>query len=229
MTLQVLVVDDEPAMRNVLTRVLRSDGYGVMSAANGKQALDLIRREAPDLLLLDYHLPDMTGDAICRRIRRHPLVQDLPVIMLTGDPTSAQPVVSLDSGADDYLQKPFDLLELLARVRALLRRTKRWFPRKKIVEKGDIRIDLLKREVTWAHRRVPALAPKEFDLLKTLVMNSPAVIAKETLALQVWRNPLRGLHERTLDVHVRRIRRKLGPTAAACLKTIPAIGFQWKV
>jgi DNA-binding response OmpR family regulator len=228
MPMQILVVDDEPAMRTLLARVLRADGYEIILASSGSQAVRLARKNVPSLILLDYHLPDMDGLTVCRRIRLTAATRDIPIMILTGHPAREKPARSLDGGADDYLAKPFNLAELQARVRALLRRVKRLSRQTDVLSKGHIRIRKADRCVLWKDRRCPSLAPKEFDLLHTLVLNSSTVIEKETLAIQVWKCELKHLHERTLDVHVRRIRRKLGASAAACLRTIPTVGYQWK-
>jgi two-component system response regulator MtrA len=133
----------------------------------------------------------------------------------------------LNGGADDYLTKPFDNSELLAHLRALLRRPSVYASADAVVRRGRIEIRIAEHQIRWQGRKVRDLSPKEFDLLRELVLRAPQVVDKATLALKVWGASVESLHPRTVDVHIRRIRQKLSPQGAACLKTVPAVGYQW--
>jgi DNA-binding response OmpR family regulator len=224
---RILVVDDEPSLRSLLRRVLGREGFEVLLATNGREGLDSAAKEKPDLVVLDLSLPDVDGDEVCRQMRRTPAIENIPVLILTGKTAEGLLARCLNGGADDYLTKPFDIEEILARLRALLRRSRGLLSSQQGISKGRLTIRVAERMVLWNGQRIPALAPKEFELLRHLVFHAPSVLDKNTLALKAWGVPFDQLHRRTLDVHIRRIRRKLGPTAASCLKTIPAVGFQW--
>jgi DNA-binding response OmpR family regulator len=199
----------------------------VSSVESGWRALEVVVREIPDLIILDLKLPDLSGEEICKIVRETLPIQPVPILILTGLITEGLPARCLNGGADDYVSKPFDLKELVARVRALLRRPPLDTGGNRMIQRGRIAIRVAERQVLWDGRRVQNLAPKEFELLSHLVLQAPKVVYKNALAAKAWGAPLERLHKRTLDVHVRRIRQKLGPAAAGCLKTVPAIGYQW--
>ncbi len=224
---RILVVDDEPSIRSLLSRILDREGYEVLLATSGREALEVAAKEKPDLVILDLNLPDIYGEDVCRRIRENPSIEKVPVLILTGKTTQGLSARCLNGGADDYLPKPFDIEDILAHLRALLRRTHGLVSGQETISQGRMTIRVAERMVLWKEQRLATLAPKEFELLRHLVFNAPKVLDKNTLALKVWGAPIDQLHERTIDVHIRRIRKKLGPTAAACLKTVPSVGFQW--
>jgi len=223
----ILVVDDEPSLRILLSRIFVKEGFKVLASANGGEGLETAFKERPDLVILDLNLPDMNGEEVCQKIRQDPAIGTTPVLILTGKTTEGLSARCLNRGADAYLSKPFDVDDILAHVRALLRRANSGVSGQEVLSKGRITIRTGERRVFWKGRRVEALAPKEFDLLCHLVSHAPKVLDKKALALRAWGVPLEQLHVRTLDVHIRRIRRKLGPAAAGCLKTVPSVGFQW--
>jgi DNA-binding response OmpR family regulator len=227
LTVRILVVDDELPIRSLLARVLSREGFEVLSAANGRDGLETAVRQRPDLMILDLNLPDMYGEDVCQKIRQDPTIHDMPVLILTGKMTQGLPARCLNGGADDYLPKPFDFEEMVAHLRALLRRASGTVSGHGTITRGHMTIKVAERMVLWKGRRIETLAPKEFDRLRHLVIESPKVLDKNAIALKSWGIPFDQLHQRTLDVHVRRIRKKLGPAAADCLKTIPAVGFQW--
>ena len=227
MSSRVLVVDDEPSIQSLLSRVLVREGFVVFAATTGREGLAVAAKEKPDLIILDLNLPDLYGEDICQKIRQNPAIENVPVMILTGKATQGLSARCLNGGADDYLSKPFDIEDILAHLRALLRRSKHMGSNPDPISTGRITIRVAERMVLWKGQRLETLAPKEFDLLRHLVSHAPRVLDKNTLALKVWGAPSEQLHERTLDVHIRRIRKKLGITASACLKTVPAIGFQW--
>jgi len=223
---RVLVVDDEPAVRGVLERVLKREGFAVTMAINAGEGLTAVRERTPDMVILDLNLPDRSGEDVCQEIRKTSAVQAIPILILTGQAMEGLPARCLDEGADDYLSKPFDNKELVARVRALLRRPRLYVDKDAVLEKKQITVHVAERRVLVKGHPVNSLAPKEFDLLYQLLLYAPKVLDKNTLALKVWDVPAEQIHSRTLDVHIRRIRLKIG-SAAKCLKTVPAVGYQW--
>jgi DNA-binding response OmpR family regulator len=199
----ILVVDDELELARGLEDNLRFEGYRTVSATNGADALTLAAREAPDLILLDVMMPKLSGWDVCRALRSKGI--DVPVIMLTARAEEADRVLGLELGADDYITKPFSLREVLARVRAVLRRPG---PRRKAAELAfdDVRVRLRGRQVFKAGREV-RLTRKEFDLLAYLLDHRGEIVTRERLLDEVWgyeRFPT----TRTIDTHVARLRRK---------------------
>lgn len=221
---RILIVDDEPEIVRGLTDNLRFEGYQTVSAANGEEALGLALREAPDLVLLDIMMPRMSGWDVCRELRRKGI--DVPVIMLTARGAEVDRVLGLELGADDYVTKPFSLRELLARVRAVLRRPG---PRRKFEEFafGDTRIRLRGRQVFTAGREV-RMTRKEFDLLVFLVEHRGEVVTREWLLDEVWgyeRFPT----TRTVDTHILRLRRKFeaDPDSPKWILTVHGQGYKF--
>ncbi|MBI2156230.1 MAG: response regulator transcription factor [Candidatus Rokubacteria bacterium] len=221
---RILIVDDEPAIVQGLEDNLRFEGYQTVSATNGADGLALALSDAPDLVLLDITLPAMSGWDVCRELRRRGV--DVPVIMLTARGGEADRVLGLELGADDYVPKPFSLRELLARVRAVLRRPG---PRRKFEEFafGDVRVRLRGRQVFKAGREV-RLTRKEFDLLVFLVEHRGEVVTRERLLDEVWgyeRFPT----TRTVDTHILRLRRKFeaDPNRPAVIETVHGQGYRF--
>ena len=203
---RILIIDDEPEMVRGLSDNLRFEGYQILSATNGRDGLALAVRDVPDLILLDVMMPQMSGWDVCRELRRKGL--DIPVIMLTARGEEVDRVLGLELGADDYVTKPFSLRELLARVRAVLRRPG---PRQKFEEFafGDVRLHLRGRQAFKAGKEV-RLTRKEFDLLRYLVEHRSEVITRDRLLDEVWgyeRFPT----TRTVDAHILRLRQKFEP------------------
>ncbi|MBI1962324.1 MAG: response regulator transcription factor [Candidatus Rokubacteria bacterium] len=221
---RILIVDDEPAIVQGLEDNLRFEGYQTVSATNGADGLALALSDAPDLVLLDITMPTMSGWDVCRELRRRGV--DVPVIMLTARGAEADRVLGLELGADDYVPKPFSLRELLARVRAVLRRPG---PRRKFEEFafGDVRVRLRGRQVFKAGREV-RLTRKEFDLLVFLVEHRGEVVTRERLLDEVWgyeRFPT----TRTVDTHILRLRRKFeaDPNRPAVIETVHGQGYRF--
>jgi len=224
---RVLVVDDEPSVRVALERFLSNEGLQVKLAASGKEALEAIDQERPDVMVLDLNMPDMTGNDVCQYVRRDPGASAVGILILTGEKGVGLPAECINGGADDYLTKPVDMQELLARLRALLRRPRLYTTEDAVIEKGPVSLDAGKHRVSVKGKAVPGLTPKEFEMLRLLLLNAPRVIDNNTLALTVWGVPAQRLHRRSLNVHIQRIRKKLGTEAARYLKTVPNIGYQW--
>src|SRR5258708_83938 len=227
MPTRILAIDDETSIRSLLSRVLGREGYDVVLAPTGRDGVDTATRHRPDLVVLDLNLPDLYGEDVCLQIRQHPATESVPILVLTGKVAPGLSARCLNGGADDYLSKPFDIEDITAHIRALLRRSQGLISSRGTISRGRLTIRVFERMVTWKGRRLDTLAPKEFEILRHLLVESPKVLDKNALALRAWGIPSEQLHQRTLDVHIRRIRKKLGPAAAACLKTIPAVGFQW--
>jgi two-component system OmpR family response regulator len=234
----VLVVDDEKTIRDVLEYNLRRESYRVLTAADGEEAIRLAQSEHPDLVILDIMLPGVSGLDVLRAIRREMTV---PILMLSARETETDKVVGLELGADDYMTKPFSLRELLARVRAMLRRTEilrnesRAAQTKKDREKqadtnvlalGSLVIDLAKRSVTNNGQSVE-LKPKEFDLLTFLAAHPGQVFSREVLLDRVWGYDYVG-STRTVDVHISWLRAKLEHDAASpkLLQTMHGVGYR---
>ena len=207
-TARILVVEDEPSIRETLRYNLTKEGYQVSEAATGPDALTEARRIRPDLIILDLMLPELSGLEVCRILRQE---MTTPIIMLTAKATEVDKVVGLQIGADDYVTKPFSLTELLARVTALLRRSRMTAPADQssvpdVVSLGDFRLDRAARMVTVGSEEV-RLAPKEFDLLSYLMAHPGRVQSRETLVQRIWGSNFFG-DRKTVDVHVRWLRDK---------------------
>lgn len=218
--MRVLVVEDEDGIRDLLTRGLSENGYVVDGAATGSDALHLLRLFPYAAAVVDWRLPELTGVEVVRRARRHGL--DLPVLMLTARDALTDRVEGLDAGADDYLVKPFEFDELLARLRALLRRSARG-PLTSC-EIGDLAVHLASRRVSVSGEEV-ALSPTEFALLELLVTRAPAVVPLRDFALQVWPDESRLVGSNTIHVHLGRLKRKLSNSLVRIV-TVRGQGFR---
>lgn len=225
----VLLVEDDDGIAAPLAAALRGDGYRVERVASGRQALALAPRGAR-AVVLDLGLPDLDGVEVCRRLRRE--LPSVPVLVLTARTSEADIVVGLDAGADDYVTKPFRLAELLARLRALLRRTRadqaRGVPAAGPVAAQDVRVDVGARRAHVGARELE-LAPKEFELLHLLVANAGTVLTRERIMEEVWDTNWFG-STKTLDMHVSWVRRKIGDDAAAprYITTVRGVGFRFE-
>lgn len=221
MDTHVLVVEDDDGIARPLQAALEGQGYTVTRVATGREALERVGNV--DAVVLDLGLPDIDGLDVCRRIRRDGPA-DLPILMLTARAGEMDLVVGLDAGADDYVAKPFRLAELLARLRALLRRASTAPDGPS--EVGAIRLDTAARRA-WCDGAAVDLTPTEFDLLAALVRRAGSVVTREALVREVWDTNWVGT-SRTLDMHISALRRKLGddPTAPRHLSTVRGVGFR---
>jgi DNA-binding response OmpR family regulator len=222
--MKVLVVDDDVDLLDLMTYALRREGYNVLAAVDGQQALQRWESENPDIVLLDGNLPKIDGFEVCRRIRHE---SKTPIIMLTARDDAVDKVVGLELGADDYITKPFNPRELVARVRAVLRRAEArpaadGPPQPTTIESDGLLIEVGGREV-FVNGEGVALTPKEFDLLVTLIENRGLVLTREQLLERVWGFTFLG-DSRTIDVHVRQLRRKLGE--ACPIQTVWGTGYK---
>jgi two-component system OmpR family response regulator len=224
---KVLIVEDDANLRETLKYNLRKDGYDVFTAGDGEQAIEVARREKPGLLILDIMLPKINGFEVCRILRKE---MTMPILMLTAKADETDKIVGLEIGADDYMTKPFSMRELLARVRAMLRRTK-------MVEASSASkpasIKIRKLEIDVARHRaslagtILELSPKEFDLLAFLAKNKGLVFSREQLLEKVWGYDYAG-DSRTVDVHIRWLRQKIetDPTHPMYFVTVRGTGYK---
>lgn len=221
---KLLVVDDEATIRETLQYNLEKEGYVVITAVDGPEALDMAREEDPDLIILDLMLPELDGLSVCRAIRKE---QDTPIIMLTARTGEMDKIVGLESGADDYVVKPFSLGELLARVRAVLRRTPAT-SRQDVLESDDLQLDLIARRATLGEEEL-SLTPKEFDLLAALIRNPGVVLSRDLLLTKVWGYDYLG-DSRTVDVHIRWLREKIeeDPSNPERIYTVRGVGYRFE-
>jgi two-component system KDP operon response regulator KdpE len=224
-TANILVVDDEPQIRRVLRATLTAHGYVISDAKNGEEALDSIRKQRPDLVLLDVNMPGMGGIETCREIRR---ISDAPIIMLTVRSAERDKVSALDAGADDYVVKPFGIEELLARIRAALRRYAPGEAMPPFVSK-DLNIDFEAREIIVRGQAVH-LTPKEFEVLKYLVANQGKPLPHRRLLQAVW-GPDYGDETENLRVVINQLRKKIEPDPAhpKYIATEPWVGYRFQL
>ena len=227
----ILVVDDEPVFIEALTISLEREGFGVIAAADGPAALKAISEKDPDLILLDVMLPGMSGIDVCREIRKS---SSVPVIMVTAKGEEIDAVVGLEVGADDYITKPYRLRELIARIRAILRRSENspkedeTISNPEVLVEGAVRLDLERHELSVDGELV-SLALREFELLSYLMENSGRVVTRESLMQNVWGWDYRG-DTKTIDVHVKRLRSKIesDPSAPLRISTIRGVGYRYE-
>ncbi len=219
----ILVVEDEAPLVTMLRYNLEKQGFRVEEAADGQEALTRIAEVKPDLVLLDWMLPAMSGIEVCRQIRRKPGTRDLPVIMVTARTEDSDAVRALNTGADDYIVKPFAIENLMARIRALLRRAGAP-PAKGTLKFHDIAMDLAAHRVQRQGRSVH-LGPTEFRLLEFFMQHPGRVFSREELLDAVW-GPDIHVEPRTVDVHIRRLRKSLnGETDQDVIRTVRAAGY----
>jgi phosphate regulon transcriptional regulator PhoB len=224
MSSRVLIVEDEPDIRELVVHHLKREGYQVSAASSGEEALRQVQAAPPDLVLLDLMMPAMDGLEVCRRLRQDPATVSLPIVMLTAKGDEVDRVLGLEIGADDYIVKPFSPKELLARVRAVLRRS-RPAPGAAPLTLGALLIDLGTHTASVGGLAL-ALTPKEFDLLRALVEARGRVLSREFLLDRVWGYAHASeIESRTVDVHVRRLRVKLGPEGRRIL-TVKSVGYR---
>ena len=217
----ILVVEDETSIATFVAAYLRNAGYGVKTAATAQAALIQLASEVPALVILDLNLPDGDGVELCRRIRK---TSDIPILMLTARDEDIDKIIGLEVGADDYMTKPFNPRELVARVKSILRRAapERRKSESEELQHGNLTINAGKREVHVGDEEI-RLAPKEFDLLWELLDHRGIVLTRDQLLERVWGYTFAG-DTRTVDVHVRQIRRKLGD--ASPIVTVWGVGYK---
>jgi two-component system OmpR family response regulator len=224
---KVLIVEDDANLLETLKYNLRKEGYEIVTASDGEAALEVARREKPDLIVLDIMLPKLSGFEVCRILRKEMTV---PILMLTAKADETDKIVGLEIGADDYMTKPFSMREFLARVRAMLRRTKMAAAPTEgetaSLKIGDLDVDIARHKASLSGA-VLELAPKEFDLLAFLARNKGLVFSREQLLEKVWGYDYAG-DSRTVDVHIRWLRQKIevDPAQPKYLITVRGTGYK---
>jgi DNA-binding response OmpR family regulator len=221
----ILVVDDDRKIVDLVSLYLKRDGYGVLTAYDGQAALDVARRKQPDLIVLDLLLPELDGTDVCRLLRTESRV---PIIMLTARSTDGDKLLGLDLGADDYMTKPFNPRELVARVRAVLRRATPEEEPPADLRFGDLTISFIRHEVL-VHGQVIALTPTEFRLLEAMAREPGRAFARTELLDRAFGYDYEGV-ERTVDVHIMNLRRKIEPELGKprYIATVPGVGYRFE-
>ncbi|MBX3086831.1 MAG: response regulator transcription factor [Anaerolineae bacterium] len=225
---KILIVEDEATLAETLAENLTEEGYAVSVARDGETGLAKIRAELPDLVILDVMLPILDGLSVCRIVRKDPSTVHIPIIMLTMRGTEVDKIVGLESGADDYITKPFGLGEFLARVRAVMRRVpSRTTPQNELIA-GNLRIDFTGRRVFKGGDEI-TLSHKEFDLLAELMRNQGVVLSRDLILTKVWGYEYFG-DKRTVDVHVRWLREKVEDDASNPTRiiTVRGVGYRFE-
>ena len=221
----ILVVEDDPNILNLVRLYLEKEGYCVVTAATGLDALSKVKEEHPHLVILDLMLPELDGLEVCKRIRANPETSLLPVIMLTAKAEEADTVIGLELGADDYITKPFSPKALAARVKAVFRRTERPQQEPDLLQYGRIVMDLKRHEVKSDDDEIP-LTAKEYGLLEYLFRHPGHVLTRDDLLNAVWGYDYHGT-TRTVDVHVRRLKQKI-PTLNEAIVAVKSVGYKLK-
>ena len=224
---KILIIEDESAIREMLGYALMKDGYSFLEAADVEEARPILQHDKPDLILMDWMLPGMSGVDYARRVRNTPETRDIPIIMLTARGEEADKVRGLDTGADDYITKPFSTRELLARIRALLRRTSgSGDEQKAVISMGGLTLDPETFRVT-ANNETIDISPTEFRLLHFFITHPERVYSRTQLLDQVWGQNVY-VEERTVDVHIRRLRKTLGPYGFdKFIQTVRSVGYRF--
>lgn len=202
---KILIVEDEKDIRELIIYALEAKGYETISADDGEKALKMLKENKPDLVILDWMLPSVSGLEICRNIRRDKNIKNIPIIMLTAKITEDDKILGLDSGADDYVTKPFSTAELASRVKAILRRTERNNSKK--LKYADIEMDLIAHKIIRNGRKIK-LGPKEYKLLKNFLEQPHRVFSRDQLLDRIWGENIY-VEPRTVDVHIRRLRKAI--------------------
>lgn len=225
----ITIIEDESNIVELVKYNLDREGYHTISAGNGRKGLELVRQELPDLVILDLMMPEMDGLTVCKQLRADPQTKSIPIIILTAKSEEADRVLGLEMGADDYVTKPFSPRELVARVRAVLRRSGNGGDDEvEVIEIGDIKMDL-RQHITRVRGEEVELTPKEFDFLKLLLLNPGRAFTREFLLEHLWGYEYFG-DTRTVDVHVRRLRQKIetDPADPIYLETVRGVGYRFR-
>ena len=227
MAANILIVEDEPAIRQMLGFTLAGDGYNFLEAGDVEEAHNAMSTMMPDLILLDWMLPGISGVDFARRLKRDPKTSAIPIIMLTARGSENDKVKGLDTGADDFITKPFSTRELLARVRAVIRRSSQTGDQD-VIEIGTIKLDTQTHRVL-ANNRTIDLSPTEFRLLQFFITHPERVYSRNQLLDSVWGNHAY-IEERTVDVHIRRLRKLLEPYGCEVyIQTVRSVGYRFSV
>lgn len=225
---KVLIVEDEETLVRNLADKLKGEGFNVVTAGDGEDGLEKLRAEHPDLIVLDIMLPKLDGLSLCRMVRRDPSTAHIPIIMLTARGTEVDRIVGLESGADDYVTKPFGLGEFLARVRAVMRRAPGRPALQDELSSNDLRLSLTGRRLFKDSREIK-LSNKEFDLLAELMRNRNVVLSRDLILTKVWGYDY-FVDKRTVDVHIRWLREKIEDDASnpRRIVTVRGVGYRFE-
>ncbi|MGM0501196.1 MAG: response regulator [Bacillota bacterium] len=228
MATKILVVDDEENIVKLLSYNLKQEGYEIITANDGQEALKKLEETTPDLMILDLMLPKVDGWDICRKVRKNDNFSNLPIIILSAKEEEIDKILGLELGADDYVTKPFSPRELLARVKAVLRRVNyKNEAGDEILKVGDVKLDLKKHQVMVSEQELN-LTPKEFELLSILINHPGQVFSRDKLLGQIWDYDYHG-DTRTVDVHVRRLRKKISNySEQEHIITVRGVGYKLK-
>jgi DNA-binding response OmpR family regulator len=218
--MRVLVAEDDPGLRSVLERGLRENGYAVDATADGEQALRYLKTYEYGVVIVDWRMPKVSGLEVVQRLRQRG--SGIPVLMLTARDDPADRVTGLDEGADDYLVKPFDFSELLARLRALQRRGEA--VQSLLVKVADLTLDTVTRQVSIGSTQ-PRLTATELSILEVLMQRTPATVSRRSIALAVWNDEADALGSNTLDVHLARLRAKIAKSGAK-IEAVRSLGYR---
>ena len=225
MNLRVLIVEDEKALAEILEYNFKKEGYVVDTASDGEIALDKIIFKAPDLIILDWMLPKLSGIEICRKVRSNKKIKNIPIIMLTARGEEEDRLKGLEMGADDYVTKPFSLNELLARAKAVLKRIRPIFAEEEIIFE-DIKINIGTHKIFRNNKEIK-LGPTEFNLLRFFMENISRVFSRQQLLNHVWKHDAL-VEPRTVDVHVRRLRKSLNAgNQKDYIRTVRSAGYSF--
>jgi DNA-binding response OmpR family regulator len=220
---KILVVDDEKKIVEIIKAYLEKEGYQVITTFDGRSALDIFKKQRPDLIVLDLMLPEVPGLEVCRTIRKE---SQVPIIMLTARDEVTDKIIGLETGADDYVTKPFDTKELISRIRAIFRRTGEKTETRAIINIGELVIDTEKRHVSWKNLKFE-LTPIEFDLLTVMAQNQGRVFSRMQLLDKVQGDAYEG-YERTIDSHIKNLRKKIetDPEKPQYIITVHGVGYK---
>lgn len=220
----IFCVEDDSGIRELMLYTMKSQGFQAMGFPDGASFWEGMRGEKPELIILDIMLPDEDGIEILKKLRSYVVTQDIPVIMATAKGTEYDKVIGLDLGADDYLAKPFGMMEMISRIRAVLRRAKPATPPKTLIS-GELELNETSHEV-HVHGKSIELTLKEYELLRLFLQNPGTVFTRDVLLNTVWDSDFTG-ETRTVDVHIASLRTKIGD-AGNCIKTVRGVGYRWE-
>ena len=220
----VLVIDDEKDLLELVRYNLEKEHLEVITASDGQSGLEIGLRHKPDLVLLDLMMPGMNGLEVCKQLRSDSRTSRVPIIMLTAKAAETDKIVGLEMGADDYITKPFSVRELLARVRAVLRRSSPETPAGEVIRRGKLTIDIARHEVTWAEKRA-SLTATEFRILEYLASRPDRVISRDDIIDGALSRDT-SVFNRTIDVHITALRKKLGE-GGKHIETVRGFGYKW--
>jgi two-component system, OmpR family, alkaline phosphatase synthesis response regulator PhoP len=224
---RILIVEDEKDIVKMLEYNFKKEGYRTLSCYDGEEVMDLALRERPDIIILDLMLPGMGGLEVCKMLKKEEKTQSIPIIMLTAKAQESDKIVGLELGADDYITKPFSPRELLARIKAVLRRSQEKEKPAQEITIGDLNIDFSKIQVSVKGKPVE-LTAKEFELLKTLIKAKGRVLSRDYLLDTIWGfDHAMEIQTRTVDVHIRTLRKKL-KSEAKCIITVKNYGYRFE-